>query len=132
MSAAKSSVPWRHPEKEGWLEESEVKLIKSGIFQTEKLITTKYRRWYVLKNGKLYRFQTSQLNHLSKPDKTIVCDKVQQSLVLFSFIVNHTPLYAYSQENKDDWIRAIENTQHPTVVKKSSTSSRESVSKIWY
>ncbi|KAL5730688.1 hypothetical protein ACHQM5_003484 [Ranunculus cassubicifolius] len=108
-------MAWTEREKEGWLYEYEGELVKSGFFRREKFVTTKRRFWFLLNKGKLYRFGTSNLNHLSKPTKTIVCQSVEKSQG-YSFKVNSSSLWAESEQDQNDWIAKIGRTRHSPVV----------------
>ncbi|KAL6503749.1 Fatty acid synthase subunit beta [Orobanche gracilis] len=97
---------WVAPERAGWL-------TKQG-----KYIKTWRRRWFVLKQGKLFWFKESTITRASSPRGVIpvaICltvkgaDDVLNSQFAFELSTRDETMYfiADSEKEKEDWINSI-------------------------
>ena len=97
---------WREPERAGWL-------MKQG-----EHIKTWRRRWFVLKQGKIFWFKESEVNSMSQPRGVIEvkgCLSVKgaedalNKPYAFELSTNMDTMYfiADSDKEKEDWINAI-------------------------
>ncbi|PIA59350.1 hypothetical protein AQUCO_00400321v1 [Aquilegia coerulea] len=97
---------WTNPERTGWL-------TKQGEY-----IKTWRRRWFVLKQGKLFWFKESQVNRSSKPRGVIpvgTCltvkgaEDVLNKQFAFELSTNSETMYfiADSDKEKEEWINSI-------------------------
>lgn len=72
---------WHNPDKEGWLQSQ------------GEVIKTWRRRWFVLKDGFLFRFLDQKVTHASKPrgivDLSKVCSEPYPQQVIGSFSAGH-------------------------------------------
>lgn len=97
---------WREPERAGWL-------TKQGEY-----IKTWRRRWFVLKQGKLFWFKESQVTRSSRPRGVIpvgTCltikgaEDVLNKQFAFELSTRSDTMYfiADSDKDKEDWINSI-------------------------
>ncbi|KAK6935738.1 Pleckstrin homology domain [Dillenia turbinata] len=97
---------WSNPERTGWL-------TKQGEY-----IKTWRRRWFVLKQGKLFWFKDSYISRVSKPRGVIPVSKcltvkgaedVLNKQYAFELSTSQDTMYfiADSEKEKEEWINAI-------------------------
>ena len=97
---------WREPERVGWL-------MKQG-----EHIKTWRRRWFVLKQGKIFWFKEAEVNSMSQPRGVIEvkgclsvkgAEDVLNKPFAFELSTNMDTMYfiADSDKEKEDWINAI-------------------------
>ncbi|KAJ7547205.1 hypothetical protein O6H91_08G074400 [Diphasiastrum complanatum] len=97
---------WNSPERVGWL-------MKQGEY-----IKTWRRRWFVLKEGKLFWFKESNLTKFSKPRGVIPvsscltvkgAEDVLNRPFAFELSTNKETMYfiADSDKEKEDWINSV-------------------------
>ncbi|EFJ31035.1 hypothetical protein SELMODRAFT_169402 [Selaginella moellendorffii] len=105
--AEENQVPfWSNPERAGWL-------MKQGEY-----IKTWRRRWFVLKQGRLFWFKESTITQYSRPRGVILvsgcltvkgAEDVLNRQHAFELSTNKETMYfiADSDKEKEDWINSI-------------------------